>query len=244
MSVDAQWKFDDDLLDVTARHDGSQQTITAPAPAPSYVPGPYDRALSLDGSFGVSVPSSSFLNLMTVQQRTISVWFRADQVDTGAAKQVIYEEGANARGMNIYLFQGSLYAGGWNLDAVQGLWQDWVKIDTVQDDTWHHFVLLFDATGGFQAGFLDGQLGDLAAAAPIFDHQGSVKIGMNGDTIFHDTPSGTTETAPSPLVGDIDDLRVYNRFILVEELAGIYEFGRPQPAAAPPCLCDDPLLCL
>ena len=47
-------------------------------------------------------------------QRTISLWFRADDVSINSRNQVLYEEGGTTRGLNIYLKNGSLYVGGWN----------------------------------------------------------------------------------------------------------------------------------
>ena len=175
----------------------------------------------LDGTAGVAIPNSTVLNLMTVNQRMISVWFRTQQPASNQ-KQVIYEEGNVSRGLNIYLHQGKLYAGGWD-QAVP--WQAWMAIDDILHQVWYHFVLYFDAAAGLQAGLLDTEVAALATAAPISSHPGDVWIGTSGSTMFHDT--GFADVPPQPFVGEIDDLRVYNHLLLFQEIEGIFAFGNP-----------------
>ncbi len=50
-----------------------------------------------------------------MSERTISLRFRANEINRGDQKQVLYEEGGSARGLNIYLDEDELYVGGWNM---------------------------------------------------------------------------------------------------------------------------------
>ncbi len=75
-----------------------------------------DGTVVFDGiGDAVTVADSPDINLGTHAQRTISLWFRADDVSISTQKQVLFEEGGTTRGLNVYLSGGSLYVGGWNI---------------------------------------------------------------------------------------------------------------------------------
>ena len=59
-----------------------------------------DGEVVLDGTGGITIGSSSVIDNMTVQQRTISLSFRANDV---IARQVLFEEGGTSKGLNIYI---------------------------------------------------------------------------------------------------------------------------------------------
>lgn len=101
------------------------------------------NALVLDGiNDVVTIADSAELNLGTKAQRTISVWFYAD--DT-SGRQFIYEEGGGGRGLNVFLDGDTLYAGGWNTPGSESNWQgDWVAVPGVTANQWHHVVLTLD----------------------------------------------------------------------------------------------------
>ena len=67
-----------------------------------------------DGDY-VAITNSVDINVTTASQRTISLWFRADDTAIASRQQVLYEEGGSGRGLNIYLHAGRLYVGGWNI---------------------------------------------------------------------------------------------------------------------------------
>ncbi len=78
------------------------------------VEGKVGQAVAFDGVRDmVAIGNSEDINLGIHPERSISLWFQAD--DTSAnSKQVIYEEGGGARGLNLYLADDLLYFGGWN----------------------------------------------------------------------------------------------------------------------------------
>ena len=58
------------------------------------------------------IKNSRDINLGTHGQRTISLRFQADDIEAGNKQQVIYEEGAGVRGLNMYIDEDGLYVGG------------------------------------------------------------------------------------------------------------------------------------
>jgi hypothetical protein len=58
--------------------------------------------LNFDGDGYVTIPNTSDINLGLQEQRSISVWFKVEDKDI-SQKQVIYEEGGQSRGLNMYI---------------------------------------------------------------------------------------------------------------------------------------------
>jgi Concanavalin A-like lectin/glucanases superfamily/GDSL-like Lipase/Acylhydrolase family len=154
----------------------------------------------------------------TVGDRTISLWFRADAV---AARQVLYEQGGTTRGLVIYVQNGSVVVGGWNTPAAESGWAGSFLSAPVTAGAWHHVVLRLDGgitvTAGALAGWLDGVAIGTAPGSQLWSHA-SVGIGGNdGGVRFQ----GATSTSPSPLVGRIDRLRIWNRVLAPVEIAAL-----------------------
>ena len=81
------------------------------------------RSVQLSGNTDiVAIPDSAELNLMTVTQRTVSLWFNVDAAALNGSKQVLFEEGGTDRGLNVYLDGGRLYVGGWNVPTTESGW--------------------------------------------------------------------------------------------------------------------------
>ncbi|MBI3312907.1 MAG: hypothetical protein HYZ83_01540 [Candidatus Omnitrophica bacterium] len=82
---------------------------------------PLGRVLKLDDDLefdGVddlkALDNSTDINLGIHTERTLAIWFRVEDASINTRKQVIYEEGGAGRGLNIYVYDGKLYVGGWN----------------------------------------------------------------------------------------------------------------------------------
>ena len=90
-------------------------------------------AIAFDGKGdAIKIRNSKDINQGTHRERTVSLWFKADKTDTGSKKQVIYEEGGSDQGLNIYLNQGKLYAGGWNRPRQESGWSGtWLSTNEV-----------------------------------------------------------------------------------------------------------------
>lgn len=72
------------------------------------------------GGGSVAMADHADQNLGTVVHSSILVWYRQDPGVTPGRCQVIYEEGAAGRGLNIYLNDDKLYVNGWNRSAPNG----------------------------------------------------------------------------------------------------------------------------
>ncbi|MCM1981745.1 T6SS effector amidase Tae4 family protein [Lyngbya confervoides] len=154
-------------------------------------------------------------------KRTVAVWFKADDPTKGK-KQVIYEEGGPQGGLNIYLDEGRLYAGGW--DRKHANWSGtFLSTNQVEANQWHHVVLVLDAdpgkhpqAGAFSA-YLDGQqFGEGVGTALRFHHDG-IGIGRAyQSTRFHDKKG--FGGGNRGLAGVIADVRVYDRALSGAEI--------------------------
>ncbi|NJK37283.1 MAG: LamG domain-containing protein [Oscillatoriales cyanobacterium SM2_3_0] len=179
-------------------------------------------AISLDGGEQrVNVANSSDINLGNHQQRTISLWFKVDNRVTGDQKQVIYEEGGSTRGLNAYIDQNKLYVGGWNEPAVESDWDGtWLVADSLVVDQWHHLGLVLDGDetkfADALTAYLDGQSLGSGVGSQLWSHAGGIGIGgINGSTTFHD---GTVSESGSGLVGEIDEVNLFNSALSTEQI--------------------------
>ncbi|ELS04466.1 glucose/sorbosone dehydrogenase [Xenococcus sp. PCC 7305] len=173
----------------------------------------------------VAVADTEDINGLPHAKRTISTWFKADDLVAGS-KQVIYEEGGVGRGLNIYLDNNSLYVGGWS----GGLWSEGTYLSStgIQADTWHHVALVLDAdesltslqSGAFSA-YLDGVQFAEGDGTRLWRHVGGIGLGaVNVDTRFHD---GTVRgTAIEGLTGNIADTDIFNRVLSGAEIQALY----------------------
>jgi hypothetical protein len=80
-------------------------------------------------------------------QRSLSFWFNVEDTQS-TERQVIYEEGDHFDGLNLYVFEGSLYVGGWNYPSSSpdsGWRGTYVSSSSIEPGTWHHVALVLDA---------------------------------------------------------------------------------------------------
>ena len=158
----------------------------------------------------VSLKNSKDINLGTHRQRTISMWFQANDV-SAENKQVLYEEGGKVRGLNMYLEDGLLHFGGWN--SPESGWQgSWESTDKVSSNKWHHVALVLDGNETLQdnalTAYLDGDKVASMAASQLWAHPDRIGIGnVLHSTKFHDG-YGTNRSAG--LSGSIDEVEIYN----------------------------------
>ncbi|MEM9400528.1 MAG: DUF5060 domain-containing protein [Verrucomicrobiota bacterium] len=157
-------------------------------------------------------------------ERTVSLWFAVDEV-TG--RQMIYEEGGNVRGLNIYLDGDTLYVGGWdkNLDGEDtAIWEGtWRTVSGIVANQWYHVALVLDATenplapaaGQFFA-YLDGVEfdADNSVGMQLSDHIDNVGIGGVVDNSQY-----ASGTKPENLAGYVDDFAIWNRALTPAEIA-------------------------
>jgi hypothetical protein len=176
-----------------------------------FVTGEDQNTLDFDGiNDYVSVGNSNDINTGgPFPNRTIETWFYAENINT-SSKQVIWEEGGGSRGFNIYIYNGALYVGGWNINETS--WNGtWLSTTTISSQRWHHVTLrLQNGNDNVEAdkfkGFLDGTEFGSGPASQVYAHGGNNSLGRSGGTRFHDGNGSTG----SYFQGKIDELRIWN----------------------------------
>ena len=178
----------------------------------------HDDVINLDSSYEI--------NFDVHNQRTISVWFNADDVDRDTP-QVIYEEGAGGLGLNIYLDGGQLYVGGWN--NVETDWSGtFLNTNLVSSNTWHHVALVLDAapTDAVQPdvllAYLDGEEVGRGAGSQLGGHGAIGLGGVNSYTRFHRNDINANNV--NGFAGNIASLEIYNQALdteAIDELASL-----------------------
>ena len=224
------WTFDGHVEDV-ASGDAVTDTGALQGSANTDGDGVNNNGLSLsqEGD-GYLVEDSAELNDAGYAERTVHFSFRIDENNDLSSRQVLFDTGGSTRGLNTYIDDGKLYIGGW--DSSIGWDGTWYSIDTPEDNDFHNVSLVL---GDNQLlGYLDGeQLTDIA-----FDtHTGTREISSahsdsafgarRGDSAFHDSGADDVEgnDAFETFIGDIDEARIYNRALTVQEVDALnHEF--------------------
>jgi hypothetical protein len=183
----------------------------------------------------VGMADSSQINLLDVNQRTISLWFKAAGAGVPAGTQVIYEEGGNGKAFNIYLRGGVLYVGGYNNSGTT--WSAYLTTNNIVGGQWHHVALVLDASSTLTAnafrGYLDGALFGSGSAATMLLH--SDDTGIGGVNQYTHLDDGTTPTTGNnPFVGMVDELMIYNRVLSATEIAALASGATVSAGLIPP----------
>ena len=171
-------------------------------------------ALAFDGSNDwVQIGNSGDINTGSNHtQKTIEAWFEVNNKDLTSYKQTIYEQGGTVRGLNIYIYGGSLYVGGWNEPNGESDWDPgtWLSTSSIQSNTWHHVVLTLNGgnsvTNNAFKGYLDGTQFGSGQGSKLWNHPGGIGIARNADTKFH---TGDYSSARY-FAGTIDEVRLWN----------------------------------
>ncbi len=183
------------------------------------------RSVQLRGNTDIlAIPDSAELNLMTITQRTVSLWFNVDTAAVSAPRQVLFEEGGTDRGLNVYLDGGRLYVGGWNVKTTESGWAGtFLSTAQIQAGRWHHVALVLSGGATVQAdglkAYLDGALFGSGVASQVWSHGDDTGVGRSAEyTRFH-TGIGTMNA--HGLTGLIDEVRVYNRVMRDQEIQAL-----------------------
>jgi len=181
-------------------------------------------ALDFDGSNDyVKINNSSDINTGSNNhtQKTIEAWFKVENKNITSRKQTIYEQGGTIRGLNIYVYDGNLYVGGWNEPNGESDWDPGTFLSTssIQSNTWHHVALTLNGgnsvTNNAFKGYLDGTQFGSGQGSKLWNHSGDVSIARNRDTKFH---TGDYNSAKY-FAGMIDEVRLWNVARTASEIA-------------------------
>ncbi len=166
---------------------------------------------------GMTTPDHPEINTATVVQRNITVAFRSSA--NTASRQILYEEGGNIRGMNVYIFNNRLYCGFYNTPAGDGDGAQpftWVSTPIAANQT--YFVTwVFDYTNYAGPAGPDGDLtcyvnnvdiGTVPTTSRLFAHSGNVGLGrIDNDSCFEDN---SCQSSGSPFLGEIYEVMLFN----------------------------------
>ena len=178
-----------------------------------------DGTITFDGDDAINIPNTGDINLGIQEERTISLDFKADDVTT---RQVLYEEGAGVRGLVIYIDDGFLYVGGWNIPDSESGWDPTYISVPITAGQWFNVTLTLDGTPtiapGALTGFLNGSEFGSAAGSQLWSHGGGIGIGaINGTTIFHDG----VQSSGANFTGMMDDFYIYNSVLSNQDISNI-----------------------
>jgi hypothetical protein len=212
----------DDVSGNQVPDDSANDNVGTIAGDPQVVPGLSGMALQFDGvDDAVHIPDSAKINITNGpwQNRTIMAVFNCSDVSK-KQKQTIYEEGGTTRGLNIYVFDGQVYAGGWN--RAEYNWDGaWISTP-IRSDSWYEVALILrDAGDAVEDGkfemWLNGQLIASEPAGQIYNHSADIGIGdTNGDTYFHD---GSRSGSGDFFEGIVDEVWVLNQALTEDDLS-------------------------
>lgn len=129
-------------------------------------------------------------------------------------RKVIFEEGGQTRGMNIYIFNGRVYIGGWNQnnDGSGAPW-NFVQINApIATNTGYVLSYVYSGNGtttGTITGFLNGQqFGTINNVGILYAHSANNGIGSKeGDTRYETGGSGGSG---QHWLGNIAEYALYN----------------------------------
>ena len=227
----AHWPFEEDTTDTApggvSRDDGMLIGTARLVPGEGVDGG---GALALDGANGyVAVDVTDRPDLMGLtKRRTVAVWFRSSEVNP-ARRQVLYEEGGEDRGINLYLQGGQVIAGGWNKPNHQSHWtgtflrsRRLLRADGSYDNRWHHVAVVLDGSERVRNGaftlYLDGKRVASGHGSQLWNHGDPAGIGAANEWT-HYSGGSTNVSGANVLRGLLDDLRVYDRPLDPDEIA-------------------------
>lgn len=153
-------------------------------------------SLSFDGvNDRFSIPSNS--DLTSVQQSKRTYYFVFKTGGNVTSTQVIYDEGNASRGLNVFINNGSLYSGFYNLpnDGVGAPWGFYDSSASISANTLYILAYRFEGKNGTNGNVeieLNGTaIGTITNVGLLYPHVGMVSIGATqGNTYLQSGSSG------------------------------------------------------
>jgi len=203
--------------------------------SPQVVDGLNGMALQFDGvDDGVHIPDSAMINMSTHQNHTVVAVFKCDDVDK-TDKQVVYEEGGTTRGLVIYVHEGLVYAGGWNLSDYTPEWTGTFLSAPIGSNTWVAVAMVVRGGGAAQEDdkfemWMNGEFIGIGPGGQLQSRSNDCGIGYaNAQTKFHD---GNFTGGGSYFAGAVDEVWIINQALTQVELT--QWGGKPWPYASSP----------
>jgi hypothetical protein len=216
----ALWHFDEGFGSIA--YDSTSNKNDGNINNASWTTGKYNKALSFDGSWDyVTLPSGGDGDPFhdNFEEYSIIAWFNPQAV---TSRQVVYEEGGDYDGINMYIYQGALYGGAWSAaNSFSGSW-----ISTHITTGWHHGAVVYSVQNQYFRLYLDGTLkNSIVDGGEIAVHDEQASIGGQ----WYDSKF---ETGRDPanfdnyFNGIIDEVAVYDRALSAQEIKDLYLYGQ------------------
>ena len=224
--------------------DDSANSLTANLVGnPQVVDGLKGNALQFNGvDDGVHIPDAATVNLSTQQNRTVVAIFKCDDVDK-PEKQVVYEEGGTTRGLTIYVHEGLVYAGGWNLSDYTPEWTGTYLSAPISSNAWYAVAMVLRDGGAGQEDdkfemWMDGVLVGTGPGGELRSRSNDNGIGYHNSQVkFHD---GNVSATGSYFEGIVDEIWILGAALTQVELSGFV--GKVWPYASSPSPADAALV--
>jgi len=205
--VVAYWPLDESTGTNAGDFSGNNHNATINNGVLINQPGVYETSYSFDGQNDyIYVLNSDSINTRVTTDRSYSLNFYANNI---IDRQIIWEEGAQVNGINIYIFNGNLYAGAYS--EASGWQGDWISYP-ISANTWYSVAFVFSNSGDMEL-FVDGLSVNTfsgGSSTEVRNHPGLISIGSSlGSTKFHDI--GDFSGEGTYFDGFIDDIGLWNR---------------------------------
>lgn len=178
-----------------------------------YMVGKYGQSHTFDGGESISVGNPSSLSFEYNQTFSFAFWGKY----SGSGTMGFFAKtaaGLGGAGYWIYTSGGSLNV---QLVHVNNVNDILVSVsNALNDGSWHHFVITYSGNG-------------LASGLSIYEDGISKTVSVGRDNLANNTivttanlVFGGLSASDSPLTGQLDDLRIYNRVLSASEVLDLY----------------------
>ncbi|MEZ6192087.1 MAG: LamG-like jellyroll fold domain-containing protein [Phycisphaerales bacterium] len=253
----SRWEFESitnsTIDDIQGGHDatvsGAVTAVTDPVR-----PGKVAQFNPINGLTYIKISPHPDINTTSFTKRTISLWFKDDAVSNPAIAEVLYSQGIVKSGLNIYLYDGRVYAGTYNHNIAPNLGQ-WASLSytDVDPDGWHHVVVVLDAEIPFVSGnnnlrlYLDGVTNTASAAASHVDPDTLATPELKEQAHIGNSPASIRMADNHQLsstryfTGRIDSVSIYGGALSTNQVNEIFQGNEvtAPPKYLNPSLTDD-----
>jgi len=138
-----------------------------------------------------------------------------------ASRQMLYEQGGFARGINVYIDDGTLYLNAWN--TREQVWGPSFAKTAITADTVYTAMLVYDSESGSVEGVVNGSsIGRVDGVDLLYKHGNNTGLGATiENTYFHD---GEFLGNGHHFNGLIGEFAQYNRALSATDLASLGDY--------------------
>lgn len=205
----AYWNFNDG----TAKDSSNRRLHGRLVGKPLSQEGLTGKAFKFNGvGQGIKIPDSNGINKGgPFRNRTVAALFYCDKVNQNQ-KQVIFEAGGITKGLVLYVYKSSVYAGAWNIPNYK--WNGSFLSADIKSRQWYYVALVIrNATNRVQSDkfemWLDGELIGKEKGSQLQAHGQDIGIAhVSQHTKYHD--GGGRGKDVDWFEGQIDEIVIYN----------------------------------